>query len=482
MFKNYILKNRQNIVGNICDLITFPSISEETGNYHFPFGKACSDSLKYFLNLASSLGFRTKNVDGYCGFAEFGEGEDLIGIIGHLDVVPANEDDWHYSPFVPTIHKNCVYGRGAIDDKGPVIASLYAMKAVMDYAEENHLCLNKRVRLIVGLNEEKDWKCIEYYKKHEEIPSIGFSPDGDFPCIYAEKAVVSLLLSEKLSNISLISKNIFSNKECSISIENIDCNNNAINVVPKFCSIILNIKDCKMMPNFISSAKKIIDKYNYEIDLYKIDEHRFKLTSHGVASHSAHPELGINSISKLLVVLNELFREYNISFDLFNDFYKFIGDDYLGSNLDLNIQDESGSLTLNVSQLFIKDNKVHIGINLRVPVHTKPDFIITKFKENFKSEVTTLKVQPSLFVDKKNILVHKLCSIFNETCNSNFEPIAIGGATYARAFDNFICFGMNYPGDKDMCHQADEFVEINKLLLSANIYAKAIYELILSKN
>lgn len=478
MFQKYILENRQNIASSICDLITFPSISEETNNPHFPFGKACSDALKYFLNLANSLGFRTKNVDGYCGWAEIGEGEELIGIIGHLDVVPAKEEDWSYSPFVPTISDNCIYGRGAIDDKGPVIASLYAIKAVADYYEENNLTFNKRVRLIVGLNEEKDWKCVEYYKKHEEIPTLGFSPDSDFPCIYAEKSVISILISEKLSNISLISKNKSCLQEIPITIEEIDCNQNAINVVPKFCSIVLNIKDSVIMPNIITSAKKIIEQYNYEIDLYKIDENHLKLTSYGAASHSAHPELGVNAISKLIVVLNDLFNKYNVYFPLFSDFCKLIGDDYTGTNLGLNIQDESGALTLNTSQLYIKDNKINIGINLRVPVHTKTEEIVNTFEENFKSKVSVLRIQPALYIEKENKLVQTLCSIFNETCNSNFEPIAIGGATYARAFPNCISFGMNFPKDKDMCHQADEFIEINKLLLATNIYAKAIYELL----
>lgn len=412
------------------------------------------------------------------GFAEFGEGEELIGIVGHLDVVPAKEEDWIYSPFVPTIANNCIYGRGAIDDKGPTIASLYAMKAVMNYYEENNLTFNKRVRLIVGLNEEKDWKCIEYYKKHEEIPSMGFSPDSDFPCIYAEKSVISLLLSDKISNINVISKNRFANNTPSILIESIDCNNNAINVVPKFCSIILNVLDTKVMASVIDSSKKIIEKYNYEIDLYKIDENHLKLTSHGVASHSAHPELGINAITKLIVVINDLFSAYNISLPIFNDFCKFIGDDYLGKNLSLDIEDESGKLTLNASQLYIKDNKIKIGINSRVPVHTDPEKIVSTFKENFKCDVSVLRIQPALYIEKENPLVQKLCSVFNETCNSNFKPVAIGGATYARAFDNFVCFGMNFPKDKDMCHQADEFIEINKLLLATNIYAKAIFELL----
>lgn len=198
MFKNYINSNKQKIISSVCDLITYQSVSIRTNDSSSPFGKDCSDCLKYFLRLANSLGFKTKNVDGYCGWAEFGDGSELIGIIGHLDVVPANEEDWKYSPFTPTIDKNKIYGRGAIDDKGPVIASLYAMKAVSDYYNENDIKFNKRVRLIVGLNEEKNWECINYYKEYEEIPKISFSPDADFPCIYAEKGVLSILLSDDL--------------------------------------------------------------------------------------------------------------------------------------------------------------------------------------------------------------------------------------------------------------------------------------------
>ena len=504
MFEKYILENKQEIISKVCDLITFPSISTETSDKSMPFGKACNDSLKYFLNLAQNLGFKTKNVDGYCGWVEFGEGNELIGIVGHLDVVPAKEDDWQYSPFVPTIANGKIYGRGALDDKGPVVASLYAMKAVMDYAKEHNISINKRVRLIVGLNEEKDWKCIDYYKEHEEIPSLGFSPDSDFPCIYAEKGVISLCLSENLDNLSVIhanrafaptfntilKKNInnsntetksnhtISSSTYPISIVELDCGNNAINVVPKFCSIILHIKDTGITSNLIATFKSIIEKYNYDIDLYKIDDSNLKLTSYGIAAHSAHPELGKNAISKLIIVLNEVFSQFNISFGLFSDFCKFIGDDYSGKGLNLDINDESGKLTLNASQLFIRDNKVFIGINLRVPVHTKPEKVVETFKNNFSCEVDTLKIMPALYVNKEDSLVQSLCSLFNETCQANFEPIAIGGATYARAFPNCISFGMNFPGDKDMCHQADEFVDINKLLLSSNIYAKAIYNLI----
>lgn len=334
MFLNYINSNKKNIINSVCDLITYQSVSTKTNNPSYPFGEDCNNCLKYFLHLAESLGFKTKNVDGYCGWAEFGEGKDLIGIIGHLDVVPAIEEDWKYSPFAPTIDKNRIYGRGSIDDKGPVIASLYAMKAVVDYYNENNLKFNKRVRLIVGLNEEKDWECINYYKTHEEMPTISFSPDADFPCIYAEKGVLSILLSDSI-DIPNISKNSFNlkkiiNKEPLAKIVDLDSANNALNVVPKYCSATLKFAKSINIQDAIYFLKTKIDNYNYDIDIYKIDEHNLKLTSYGIAAHSAHPELGLNAISKLLVILNDLFVRLDINQSLLSTFCKYIGVNYTG--------------------------------------------------------------------------------------------------------------------------------------------------------
>ena len=214
MIEEFIEKNRDEIIKKLQELIQIPSINSKSNNQKYPFGENANKALEYTLNLGKSLGFRTKNIDGYCGYIEFGEGNELIGIIGHLDVVPEGED-WTYPPFSGTVSDGYIFGRGAIDDKGPVIASLYAMKYVMDTGN-----IKKRVRLILGLDEERNWDCIKYYKEHEEIPSIGFSPDADFPCIYAEKAVLTQEIKSDISQF----KNLY------IKIKDIDCNNNAINL------------------------------------------------------------------------------------------------------------------------------------------------------------------------------------------------------------------------------------------------------------
>ncbi len=466
MIEKYIENHKNEIIQKTQELIQIPSVISPSNNPQHPFGEPINDALEYMLELGKKLGFRTKNVDGYCGYIEFGEGKDLIGIIGHLDVVPEGED-WKYPPFSATVSDNKIYGRGAIDDKGPVISSLYAMKAVMDTCQ-----VHKRIRLILGLNEENNWKCINYYKTHEETPTIGFSPDADFPCIHSEKAILTGYL--KMDYSTFLDKNIM--------IKEINTYENAINVVPKICSVILKINSQKIaISDFIENLKNIITETNFEVDIYKIDDEEIKLTSYGVPSHSAHPDLGVNAISRLIIVLSKIFNLYEIKLSLFDFFTTYINTQYNGENLGIAFEDNSGRLTLNVGDFYFKNNILQIGLNLRIPVTMNMLTIGNSFIKHTNSypniDFTTIAYKPALYISKENKLVKTLCNVYNKETNSHLEPIAIGGATYARAFDNCISFGANFPGDQDMCHQTNEFIAIDKLLLSCKIYAKAILAL-----
>lgn len=334
MFKHYIDSVKDQIINKTCELIRIPSVNSEALDGK-PFGKQCDNALTYMLNLGNELGFRTKNLDGYCGYIEFGEGKELVGIIAHLDVVPA-DNGWTKPPYSAIIENNNIYGRGAIDDKGPVIASLYAMKAVKD-----NYNINKRVRLILGLNEENDWKCIEHYKSCEEHPNIGFSPDSDFPCIYAEKAILSVYLKEeyKYSNNNII-------------IESIDCLNNPINVVPKLATCVLKVNNMIDINNLITKLKNIVGYYGYEIDIFKIDNNSINLTSHGVSAHSAHPDLGVNALSRLLIVLYYILKQYNIRLNILDFFYKYINTEFNGKSLGINYKDQSRRFNTKLSKSF----------------------------------------------------------------------------------------------------------------------------------
>ena len=289
--------------------------------------------------------------------------------------------------------------------------------------------INKRVRLILGLNEENDWKCINYYKQHEESPTIGFSPDADFPCIYAEKTILTSYL--KMNYKDLLNKDII--------ITNINCNNNPLNVVPKFCSCILKININNIsIDNFIHTIKSILTKLNYEIDIYKIDSENIKLTSHGIQAHGAHPDLGINAISRLIIALDEIFKQYKINIELFDFFNKFINTEYYGERLNINFEDESGKLTLNVGNFSLQNKILQIGMNIRVPINTPIVDVGNKFLKSLSNYINvdfdTPNYLPHLYVPKNNYLVQTLCKIYNEETNSNLEPIAIGRSNFCKSF------------------------------------------------
>ena len=345
---DYIEKMKDEIIHSTCEVIHIPSVFDDSAPIEAPFGKATVEALEYVLNLGKSFGFRTKNIDNMCGYIECGEGEKMVGIIGHLDVVPA-DNTWTFDPFHATVEDGKIYGRGTIDDKAPVIAALYAMKAV----SENYK-LDKRIRLILGINEENDWKCIERYKQTEEMPTVSFSPDANFPCIYAEKTIESIYLKQSYTPHS------------SLWIDSISTNQNALNVVPKFCEIVLGFD--ASMTTVPETITPLIATRGYHVDVEQVDGSHMRLTSHGVAAHAAHPELGDNAIAKVIIILHELFQQFEIPLPIAEYFAKYIGNSYTGEGLGLNCKDESGSLTLNTAQFILENNMLSLGFNLRIPV------------------------------------------------------------------------------------------------------------------
>ena len=184
------------LVNSLSKFIQFDS-SLKPAEGEYPFGKETADCLAYFLSLAEEMGFETHNYDNYVGEVVFGTGEEFA-ILAHLDVVPAGSG-WKYPPFGGVINDDIsnggvigkkIWGRGAMDDKGPAMVCLYALKALKD--EGFKPC--RKIKLIVGCNEECGWKCIEHYKKVAHMPDEGFTPDADFPVIYAEKGILHFSL------------------------------------------------------------------------------------------------------------------------------------------------------------------------------------------------------------------------------------------------------------------------------------------------
>lgn len=459
---------KDEIVEKTQEIVRIKSTEEEAVEDK-PFGLGVHEALEYTLDLCESLGFKTKNLDNMVGYAEIGQGEELIGILAHLDVVPeGDEKTWNNPPYSGAIADGKIFGRGTIDDKGPAIAGIYAMKAILDADLE----LNKRIRIIFGLNEETHWKSIQYYVENEEIPQMAFTPDSDFPVIHGEKGILVFNLKQKLEE---------SLKDGGIEILSI-AGGNRPNMVPDYA-------EAKIIDH--KPFKDILKAYNSETKgniSFERKEGYVLIQSKGVSAHGARPESGINAIAHLLDFLSHLDLAIG---DLANfiRFYKHhINTEINGESIGCHFSDElSGPLTFNVGTIKQDSEEISLGINIRYPI-TYDDSQVFKGMETVLDEtvynmhkkinIEKLDHMAPIYFEKDHPLIEALMGVYKKHTGDSSEPLTIGGGTYARSMPNAVAFGPLFSHRVECAHQADEHIFIDDLILATKIYADALKSLI----
>jgi succinyl-diaminopimelate desuccinylase len=456
-YKEDIIKSTQEIVG-------FKSLKAEPEE-GMPFGKALNDTLLYFLGLAENMGFKTKNVDGYAGHVEYGEGDEIIAVLVHLDVVPEG-DGWTYPPYSGHIADNRIYGRGTIDDKGPAISALYALKAIKDSGVK----LSKRIRIIAGLDEESGWACMEHYFKHEEKPIAGFSPDADFPIINSEKGIL----------IFSMEKDFAPGGGDGVTVESIKGGRRP-NMVPDYCEAVLKSGDAKALEAAAQRLTAYAAQNGYNMKA-ETGAGRVVIKSYGVSAHGSTPEKGQNAIAQVLGFLNSISLSGEGVREYIRDLAQKIGTETDGKSLGLDLEDEvSGKLVFNLGQIELDQNHGKVVINIRYPIKYKGEYVLSKLREALEGTGITIPDdvydQPPLYVPEDNFLIQKLKKVYEEVTGEKAELISIGGGTYARAIDNAVAFGPLLPGRPELAHERDEYIDIDDLITITKIYARAMYSL-----
>lgn len=453
---------KEDIVKDLQGLIQIKSVEEEAQD-GMPFGKGPDEALKYTLKLGESLGFETKNVDNYAGHIEYGSGDEIIGVLVHLDVVPEGEEPWQYPPYSGEVHDGKLYGRGATDNKGPAIGALYALKAI----KESNVKLNKKIRLILGTNEESGWGGIEYYLKKEKEPTMAFTPDADFPVIYAEKGILVFDLVKSLKGEDkkgLVLKSLKGG--------------NAPNMVADKCTAVIEYDDVDYIAN---TLKQYADETGYNLTS-EIDGDNITITSSGKSAHGAAPEKGINAISRLMMFLSRL----SFTDTATNDFIRFyadhIGMEYYGESIGCAYEDKtSGKLTFNVGMIKVDNKEGRITVNARYPISINSLQVFEGLKaksDPFGFRIDGDEDMEPKYIPKDHELVETLMKVYRKhTGDKESEPIAIGGGTYARAIENAVAFGPIFHGQEALEHQKNEYIEISLLIKAAAIFADAMYEL-----
>jgi succinyl-diaminopimelate desuccinylase len=451
------------LITSVQEIIKIRSV-EEPALPGMPYGKGVADALAYALNLAEKMGFKTVNLDGYAGYAEFGgegsNGDDYIAVLGHLDVVP-EENGWQYPPYGAEIHDGKIYGRGAVDDKGPTIAALYALKAIKDLG----LKLSKKVRIIFGTNEESGCDDMIYYLTKEKPPIMGFTPDGEYPVIQGEKGILHFNIIKSFAQKTATRLTYLSAGQ-------------RLNIVPDYCEA----RIATPYPQEVIDACVAYDKKSPSTMFETASaDGEVVLKSYGKAAHGSTPELGINAIMQMCGFLKEINlgnQEISASIEFLS---KHIGKETTGVALGIGLKDEpSGNLSFNVGKVELREGQIIFGCDVRYPVTFKTNDVVIPLTKKLATKGMTVEVldgHEPLYFPLDHPLVKTLHEVFEEHSGLTGKPKCIGGGTYAKVLPNTVAYGTILPGKPHLEHQANEYLEIEDLIIDAKIYAHVIYEL-----
>lgn len=422
-----------------------------------PFGKPLREMLTVALRDAEALGMRVRDFDGYIGDVEIGEGEETMGILAHLDVVPAG-DGWSVDPFGAEIRDGEMYGRGTQDDKGPAVAALYAMKAVLDAG----IPLKRKVRLILGCDEESGWDDIKHYQKHTAMPDFGFSPDAEYPIINTEKGIEQIRLTATLSG----------EAGAKIPVYSVTAGERP-NVIPALAHAEIGYED-------VDALNAALARTGLAVTAERLDGGRAKLTSKGAAGHAAMPENGKNAAGQLLLALKAIGAGGG-SRAFIEALADGVGLDYSGKGFGVDGSDTiSGPLTMNLGILRIDEGNAMAMLDIRHPVLMNGEMIAKILGMRVKDagiHVEIAEYKAPLHVPAESFIVRSLLDVYHEVTGNEPYTIAIGGGTYSRSMDNCVAFGCAFPGTEELAHQADERVNLDDLMINVRIFASAIAKL-----
>ncbi|MBA2796756.1 dipeptidase PepV [Streptococcus porcinus] len=463
-FKAEVESRKEAMLEDLIHLLRINSERDDSlADDKHPFGPGPVRALEHFLAMAECDGYKTRNIDNYAGDFEFGEGEEVLGIFGHLDVVPAGSG-WDTDPYEPVIKDDRIYARGSSDDKGPTLACYYALKII----KELGLPVSKKVRFVVGTDEESGWGDMDYYFAHNGLkdPDFGFSPDAEFPIINGEKGNITEYLHFSGENSGAFVLNRFEGglRE---------------NMVPESATALI---ESAHPFNVLSAAfEQFLAEHRVEGEL-KDHGQEIEVTIIGKSAHGSTPELGINGATLLAKFLSQFSFEGPAE-----AFLRIAGitlhEDFDAKKLGLAYTDDKmGSLSMNAGVFnFDKasdDNT--IALNFRYPKGIDAQVLKVGLEQLKGIKEVTLSSHEHVphYVPMDDELVATLLKVYEKQTGLKGYEQVIGGGTFGRLLKRGVAFGAMFPGDENTMHQANEYMPLENIYRSAAIYAEAIYELI----
>lgn len=446
----YIDENWDACLADIARLVEIPSFEElDKAEPGAPFGPGPRAALTEVLGIAERMGFAVTDVDGYAGFAELpGESSTQLGIIGHVDVVPAGPG-WTFPPYEVTIKDGYLMGRGTLDDKGPLMVCLYALKFWKDQGKQ----LPYTFRFIFGANEETDLMDVEHYRKAYADPAFLFTPDAEFSVCYGEKGGFDATITSNLITDGLILE--FTGGA-------------ATNAVPGEAQALVR-----------GSAEGLPAADGITITPEGTDA--FRIQAKGKSAHASLPEDGRSAIGMIVdyLLANDLVSAEERAF-LEVDQKLLNHTD--GSGVGIDTADEDfGPLTVVGGTIELREQRLVQTLDSRFPTSTDGDKLLAQLRRVFEPVGATVEntlLLPPFLTDPNSPEIQALSSAFRDVTGEDRKPFTIGGGTYAREFTRGASFGVEMPWIANPewvggMHGPDEGESIDQLKTAWKIYALA---------
>ena len=444
--ERFIEDNRDLMVSRCKELVAIPSMTEDR--------EQVSLALDYVLDLGLRMGLKTKSLlNGEIGLVEAGEGEEILGVLAHVDVVdPGDESKWVSPPFEPEVREGKLYGRGTLDDKGAVIAVMTAMEALVKLG----IPLNKEIQLILGTREETHWTDMEAYVEKFPLPDYGFTPDGSFPICNVEKGGMDLELIIPLEKGKPQGKKAV--------LESVEAGK-AVNVVPGECQAVLKMPDGKEK----------------------------QLETKGRSVHSCQPEKGINALVEMGKQIRSMLESGILEPTKGVKFLAMLGNRFEsteGEDLGLYSETEyyQGEFVhrnvFSPTLAYTSGQEIHVNINVRFPYGSDEEKIRETFRnlaEEFGGLIEGKGYMPAVYVRKDRPFLKAFDQAYERVMGESGGYNLEYGGTYAKAIPDVVSWGPIFPGEEDTCHEENEYIGVDSLVKNAKIFALAMANIALTE-
>ena len=442
---HFVEENKENVLRDIGRLVAIDSVmgEEKPG---MPFGEGPAQALKLGLEIAGELGLEAHNCEDRMGYAQVGQGMNYLATITHLDVVPSV--GWAEDPFTLRRREGYIIGRGVMDDKGPSVLCLYALK----YLKDSGMPLRYPVRALLGINEENHMADLDYYLANYKAPLFCFSPDANFPLCNGEKGifhgkVVSWLPMKRVKEIR---------------------GGVAANVIPDQAEAWVEAEK-------LSSTERVTAQREGDC---------WHLTARGIGGHASAPEGTVNAIGVLVDYILEQGILSGAEEDFFYGLQRLHSDPY-GVNLGLDTEDMIFTpLTIVGGVIGMEEGHVFQTVDCRYPTTSSGQDIVAQLTGNWGelAQVHVLSDDKPFYMALDNPAVQVCVDTYNAVTGEQAQPYTIGGGTYARHFPNAVSFGPEHPERPapdfaGPIHGVDEAANIDWLMEALQIYILALIEL-----